>query len=304
MTNTKKIVQAAMFIAIIGALLIINREFAFIFDYLVNILVSVVIVAYVVQFDFKSGVMMSVGMMVVTLLFGSFYSYLYMPLSIIAGLTYAYVLDKQDSYPLAILWTVLVYVFGETILSCLVLPLMGFGDFNEFFMAIKEMFDSIGLIFAEDTLLRVCKLSFVVGAAFTGFLEGILIHLVAIIIFKKFRIKAIPAIQLDKLILPQKAAYLCFILCFGFIVANYFLDIDVIYYTIMIGAVLGAIVLVMQGAVYVLTYGVLVKRRNYGIFLVLFTILFLPYSIIILMFMGFLYASGPLLHHMNRKRGF
>ena len=303
MSNTKKIVQSAMFIALIGALLIINREMAYIFDYIVNILVSVIIVTYITQYDFKSGLMMSFGILVITFLFGSIYSYLYMPLSIIAGLTYAYALKKTDNYGAAILWTILVYVLGETLLACVVLPLLGYGDFNEFLTMTKELLSSFHLIVDDLMITKITKMAFVTAAGITGVFEAILIHLLVIIIFKKFKIKAIKGLDLSSLVLSKPLAYLCFLACFGFLFANFFINIDIIYYTIMIAATLGSTALFLEGAVYILTYGVFVKRRNYGIFLCLFIVLLFPYSIIILTLIGFLYASGPLMNYMNRKRG-
>lgn len=303
MSNTKQIVQSAMFVALIGALLIINREMAFIFDYFVNILVSVIIITYVAKYDFRSGCFMSIGILVVTFLFGSFYSYLYMPLSIIAGLTYAYFIYKDKGYAQAIIWTLVVYVLGETLLMNVIIPLLGQGDFEEFFTTIKAAFDTMGIAIDKDVLFKVAKMIYVVSAAITGFFEAILIHMLTIIVFKKFKIKKMVPMDLSKMILPTKVAYLCFIACFGFILGNYFIENDPIYYTIMIGAVLGATILVLQGAVYLLTYGAYVRGHNYGFLIILFTVFLFPYSLIILLVLGFMYASGPLLHHMNRKRG-
>lgn len=301
MFNTKKIVEAAMFIALTAALLIIDRQFAFVFDYFINILVAALIIIYITKHDFKGGLMLCFGILVITFLFGSIYSWLYMPLSALAGLGYAYMLKKYDNYHYALFTTVLVYALGEMLFTCLILPLLGFESFDEIFRSLKAVFDNLPIALDEAAFMKLAKMLYVTSAALTGVLEAYLIHLFTALIFKKFRIKVIKPVNLRNLILPKGLAYACFFACFGLFGANYFLNIEPLYYTIMIGAVLAAITLVAEGIIFIITFAVLAQKRAYTLLLGIALVLFFPYAVIILLLGGFLYATGPLNNYLLHK---
>ncbi|MGN1055044.1 MAG: hypothetical protein ACI4P1_07200, partial [Erysipelotrichaceae bacterium] len=92
--NIRKISEGAMFLAIVGAALLINRGLSFILDQYVSIISSLVLIVYIKRFSFKDGLMMAFGIFFLSFMFGGTYVLLYAPLSILAGLVYGYGIER------------------------------------------------------------------------------------------------------------------------------------------------------------------------------------------------------------------
>ncbi|MBO4919625.1 MAG: hypothetical protein J5365_05655, partial [Erysipelotrichaceae bacterium] len=78
------------------------------------------------------------------------------------------------------------------------------------------------------------------------------------------------------------------------------IDNQVLYYAGMTIALLGTMVLLYYGYLFVILYGVIVLRRNVGSFFILLAF-FVPILLVVLMVLGFLYGSGPLRRYLESK---
>lgn len=293
-SKTRSITQGAMYLAIFGAALLINRGLSFLLDPYIAIITSVMIIMYMAQHGFKNACVLSFCMTVISGLFGGTYVLVYTPLSILAGLVYGYGVMKDYDTRKCLFYTIVVYIVGEFLLSLVILPLLGYGDFEEMFVMMEELFKNLGLAIDTDMFRSVSKISYGMAIALIGILEGISIHLLTKILFKKFKIKEIHMKPLNELKMKPIFAYLAMFVIFAVMIGfNLGLNDNIIFALIALSCI-GAIALVAQGYIFFVVYGVLVLRKNVSMYLVLFVMLFFPYSLVILIIAGFLYATGPL----------
>lgn len=288
-----------MFLAIVGAILILDRLLSGIFNVYVPIIISVIIILYTTEYTLKDGLILSFGTFVLCLLFGSIYLLLYDVVAMIAGLLYGFLANRGADRRILLLGVSFVYIVGEFVLTIVILKLFGYGDLEESYAIIKEVASYYNVAVNEGLLALVYGLAIF----FTGFLEGVLVHLLAIIILKKLKIKVIKSLSLDKLILNPIIAYAAFIFFMIMIVSlNYHINTALTYLIICLG-LLSFVVLLVQGYIFLLVYGMIVYGKNLTWILILGIILLMPLSFFVLALLGFLYASGPLKRYLDKKRG-
>ncbi len=300
--TTKNITQGAMFLALFGATLLINRGLSFIFDQYVALLSALIIIIYIARFGMKYGMMLSFGVMIIAFLFGGTYVTMYTPLSIVAGLVYGYGVCHDFDTKKNLLMTIIVFVLGEFIITALLLPIMGYGDFEEILMMAEEMFKTFGVKAPAMTIRKVAKLSYGLSILLIGILEGVLIHLLTVLMFKKFHIKELKNKSIFAMRLKPIYAYLALGLLLALIIAFKFEINDTILFLLMSVAFIACLLLVVEGYVFVMLYGMIVLRKNIGIFLAILIILLFPVSLFVLTIIGFLYVTGPLQHYLDRQR--
>ena len=97
MNQTKKLTQGAMMLAIVGAMILIDRMSAYWFTEIVVLIVPIVVIMYGAMHTLKDGAMLSVGLLIISFLLGNFqFTYLiYVPVGIITGLFYVQGIHKN-----------------------------------------------------------------------------------------------------------------------------------------------------------------------------------------------------------------
>ena len=300
--TTKNITQGAMFLAIFGAALMINRGLSFMFDQFVALLPAIVIIIYVARFGFKYGCMLSFGLLVIAFMFGGTYVTLYTPLSVIGGLVYGYGVSHDFDTKTNLLMTIIVFVIGEFIITALIIPVMGMGDFDEVLVMTEEMFKTFGFHIPSEMVHKIAKLSYGISILLIGILEAVLIHLLTIIIFKKFRIKELKFKPLSQMHLKPQWAYVTLLLIFLLMLAMQLNVNDTILFLLMSVTFIACLLLMVQGYIFFMLYGMIVLRKNIGIFLAIFIVLLMPISFFILTIVGFLYVTGPLQNYLDKQR--
>lgn len=301
--NIKKITQGAMFLAIFGATLLINRELSFIFDQLVALISSLIIIIYITKFSMKDGIILSFCILIMAFFFGGIYVFVYTPLSIIAGLAYGLALKKNLERKTILFIIIVIYTIGEFILTLGILPLLGFGDLNEYVEITRKMFEMYGIMIDSESLYSISKMIYGIAIFMIAIMESILIHLSTIIIFKKFRLGTIKMTPIDQIRIKPIYAYISMFTIFALIFGFNYINNDLILFTLMAISLIGGALLIAQGYIFSLIYGIIVLRKNITFYLILLIVLLAPYSLIILLILGFLYATGPLYRYISKKRG-
>ena len=311
MNQTKKLTQGAMMLAIVGALIIIDRMTAYWFTELLVLMMPVVIIMYATMHTLKDGVMLSVGLLIISFLLGNFQlTYLiYVPVGILTGLTYAYFISKNKPRRFLMFTAMLTYTIGELIATFVVYPLLGFpitemiSQYLEAFNEAKSLtgfdygslFASIGL-----DLDKIIGVLYVLSTILMGIMEGVLIHLISIFLLKRFKIKDLGNTNIYNVKPYPVLGYLSLFAVSSSYLINYFKDNEVIYYGILIFSILGAMVLFYYGYIFLILYGSMVLRRNIGGIFILLAML-IPFLFTILLMIGFLYATGPLRTYLESK---
>jgi len=291
-------------IAIVGALILLDRLVGNWFDTIVVLMAPIVIIMYSAIYSFKDSILVAIGVLVVTFIFGNTdYVYLiYMPVGVLTGIAYAYALSKNVDRRTLMFISIIVYTIGEFAATFIIYPLLGLpivqqlAEMKELMnqMNYAETFEMVGL--SADKVLIVMLL---VSTVLLGIMEGILIHILTIFLFKRFRIKDIGVINIWDLKPNPPLAYVCFISMFSFFL-NKYISNETLYYIMFGIGIFGAMILIYFGYIFLLLYCRIVLKKNYAPFVVLLAF-FIPVILFGLIILGFLYGSGPLRNYLEDK---
>ncbi|MBO4358595.1 MAG: DUF2232 domain-containing protein [Erysipelotrichaceae bacterium] len=310
MNRTKKITQGAMMLAIIGALIGIDRISAYWFSELIVLMIPVVLIMYCALYTLKDGLVLSVGLLIISFLLGNFqFTYLlYVPVGIATGLAYSFGVSRNFDRTRLLMTAIAVYVVGEVICSFIVYPLMGFPlatMIEEYKLTLSETglltsmnmveaFSNIGVDFS-----KIIVVIYIISIILMGIMEGVLIHIVSIFLLKRFKIKDLGRINIFDIKPKPLVAYLALFAQFGLVLANK-VDNEILYYVLLSIAIIGIIVLFYYGYLFLVLFGSIVLHRNIGAFLILIAF-FVPVLLSGVLLLGYLYGAGPLRNYLESK---
>lgn len=310
MNKTKKLTQGAMMLAILGALILIDRMTAYWFTEFVVLIAPIIIIMYSAMQTFKDGLLLAVGIVIISFLLGNFQTLyiIYIPVGVITGLAYSYALNKGLDKSTLLFIACATYVVGEIIASYIIYPLLGFPVaqmIEELKVALTKsgslggfdysaIFNSAGFEF--DKILVIIYL---ISTILMGAMEGLLIHILSIFLLKRFKIKDLGRVNLWDLKPNKVLSYVSFLSLFSFFLRNKITN-ETVYYVLITLAILGFVVLMYYGYIFITLYGAIVYRKNIGVIFVLISFIF-PALLIALVIMGFLYGAGPLRNYLEGK---
>lgn len=306
--------------------MLLDARFGFFFSFMIVLVSSVIIIIYSSMYTLKDGVVLSIALGVITFIYGisdPSASFVLYPASVLTGLAYSYGLKKDYERKKLLVIAVLIFVVGELISALVILPLV----FNlPFLNTVKEMtsmveemknqtlnilnttdgavggvIDAFNLAITEimKHIYSIC----IVATAFTGAAEGLLIHLLSIILLKRFKIKDIRIVNFIDMKPNIVYAYIAFIVyAFNFFLGNRIQINEIVYGLLLSISYLSFIYLIFFGYMFLITYWRFKKATNSVFLVVVLVILLMPLSLMILMIIGFLYGAGPLYDKLQEIR--
>lgn len=293
-----------MLLALAGALMLIDRQLSFMLETFLLLIYPVVIIVYSSMYDLKDGAVLAFGLLVIGFLFGSLTTHIYLPLAIILGIGYSYGVKKQFSKQQLLLVAVCLFILGEVLITFAIQPLLGL-SIEQQLATLDEMMaaytEAIGAQSMGINLSLVMKASFVFAIFLVGLMEGFIVHMFAIMMLRRFKIKDIGSISVAELKISPLLAYLSFVALFGIFFAQKFESNENLFVILTICYMAGAVILIYNGYLFMLVYGRVVMQKNISLILILGIILLFPFSLFILIFLGFFYGAGPLERYLERK---
>lgn len=301
-----------MLLAIIGALMLLDRQFSYFFDVYIVMIIPIVIIIYSAMYDIKDGGILSVCLLFLTFIIGSSsLNYLcYVPLGIIVGLGYSYFLKKNSSKQVLLLSSIVLYTIGEILIAFILMPILGINLADQV-LQIKEALvsssASMGLDFSAIDLGALIPMTFVLSTIIMGLLEGFLTHVLTLLLLKKFKIKDVDNRNIVPLEPSITLTYVCIVLVFLMMITSRYLSglfvNDTIKYILLSSGMIGFLILCYFGYIYLIIFLKIKFQKNMSLFVILGTFLLFPFSLFVLMIVGFLYGSGPLKKYiiMNKK---
>ena len=194
MNRTKKLTQGAMLLAIVGALMVIDRQLSFVFENFIFMAAPVVVIIYAVMYSIRDGAVLCFGLLVIGVLFGSTAAYLYMPLAAIVGLGFAYGVKKDMNRRSLLIIAVALYVIGEVAITFAFMPLLGI-DVATQISETSVLFEGDGvkeaLSLISNNIESFMVMLFVASILLMGALEGFFTYFVSIVLLKRLKIKDI-----------------------------------------------------------------------------------------------------------------
>lgn len=313
MNKTKKLTQGAMMLAILGALILIDRMTAYWFTEIVVLIAPIIIIMYSCMQTFKDGLLLSVGVIIISFLLGNFQmTYLiYVPVGVITGLVYSYGIIKGFDKTTLVFIAIITYAAGEVVASYVIYPLFGFPVaqmIEELKLAMNEVSSISGINYSDLFSLaganfdKIIVFIYLVSVILLGAMEGVLIHILSIFLLKRFKIKDLGRLNLWEIKPNKVLSYISFISMFGIFFVNKISN-DYLHYALMLIMIIGFIILVYYGYLFLCLYGAIVLRKNIAAFFILIS-LFIPVLFLSLIVMGFLYGTGPLRIYLENKINF
>ena len=302
MNKTKKLTTGAMLLAIIGAAMIIDRQLSYAFTNFIVLLVPIVIATYSTMYKVSDGILLCVGLLAFTVLFGSLTTYIYMPISIIVGVAVAVAIVKGFDRRKINFVAIITYTIAEILVVYAIMPLLGVSvssQINNYIEAFDQMVKYSGMETTINSLIgnlsSLMAVMLVASTVLMGILEGFLTSLLTAFVLKRFNIKDIGLNSPLDIKMPVWLAYTLMILtCLYMFVSNGAIENETIKYIVLALSVVASLILVYYGYFFVILY-IRKMKMKINIFLVILAIiLLLPLSYIILIVVGFLYGSGPL----------
>lgn len=302
MNKTKKLTTGAMLLAIIGAAMIIDRQLSYAFTNFIVLLVPIVIATYSTMYKVSDGILLCVGLLAFTVLFGSLTTYIYMPISIIVGVAVAVAIVKGFDRRKINFVAIITYTIAEILVVYAIMPLLGVSvssQINNYIEAFDQMVKYSGMETTINSLIgnlsSLMAVMLVASTVLMGILEGFLTSLLTAFVLKRFNIKDIGLNSPLDIKMPVWLAYTLMILtCLYMFVSNGAIENETIKYIVLALSVVASLILVYYGYFFVILY-IRKMKIKINIFLVILAIiLLLPLSYIILIVVGFLYGSGPL----------
>ena len=299
-----------MMLAIVGAMILIDRMTAFWFTELIVLIMPIVIIMYATMHSFKDGVMLCVGLLIISFLLGNFNMVylIYVPIGIVTGLSYAWGVKKGMDKRSLLMTAIITYTVGELIATFVVYPLFGFPVaqmLEQYREAINSMGSFAGMDYSQIfslagiDLAKLIVILYVVSTIIMGVMEGVLIHILSIFLLKRFKIKDLGNTNLFEIKPNPPLAYASLLMTSLMYLVRYFNN-ETLYYIGITISICGFIILLYYGYIFVVLYSILVLRRNVG-FLIILLCFLVPLLLYALMIAGFLYASGPLRAYLESK---
>lgn len=298
MNKTRKLTQGAMLLAIIGAAMLIDRQLSFFFTEFILLLAPIVIIIYSCMYTVKDGAILSVCLMILTILFGSLSSYIYMPIGMIVGLGFGLGVNRNLDRRKLNYIAIILYIIGEVIATFIIYPLLGL-NVAEQVSEIGTALNDAGLLTAVESLnLNISTFLitiYIASTIITGILEGYLTCLLSTLLLKRLKIKNIGISSILDIKISPIASYILF----GLSVLTFinfpviFKNNEMLIYIIMCVSIMASLVLAYYGYIFLLVYLRISFGKKALIFVILFIFLLFPLSYFVLVIVGFLYGSGP-----------
>ena len=311
MNKTKKLTQGAMLLAIIGALMLIDRQLSFMFSELILLGAPIVIAIYSTMYSIKDSIPLCVGLLALAILFGYLTTYIYMPISVVVGLAVSYAIKKGYDRRKINIVAAIVYVIAEVVVVFLISPLLGISVANQIealnvsFNEIATMSGMSFILSSFNNLSLFLLVMLVVSTILMGVMEGYLTGLLVSILLKRLKIKDIGFKSALDIKMPVYMAYiLIFFTACSFIIlripdlrTNY----EALTYIILCLSSVASLILAYYGYLFVNIYFSMRYKKRSGLLVFLLVVFLFPFSYIILIVVGFLYGAGPLRKYLENS---
>lgn len=314
MNKTKRITIGAMLLAIIGAVMFINRQFQ-VLSVLLVMGVALAITIYGTMYSFKDSLILSFCILIFTFVLGDAGTFLLVPEAILVGIGCSYAVSKNCKTQTYTLVAMVLFIIGELAICFILMPILGLGNITEQAGEFGTLFNEFSNQYAQNgidistAISMFTKPSFlmvllIVATVFTGILEGYLLSILTRLLLKRLKIKEMGSFSLLSINMKPAVAYVLFILAAsGFVVTTKIMNgtDNTFYYVLFASSMIPMMVLVYYGYIYFIINTRLSTGRKSGFLVILIVVLTLPLSLYALMIVGFLYGAGPLREKIERK---
>jgi uncharacterized protein YybS (DUF2232 family) len=219
--STRQITDGAMMIAIIGLYVVINRQTAFLLETFVAFLLPIPILFYTVKYGFKQALVVTFGMVVVSMVLGTPQSLFYMGTALANGLVYGYGVRKQKANEWLLGVTIIITAAAMFLTTYAFAAFFGYNVMEEV-NAIIAYLKTIQGFTIDATLTATLYAMYPLVVMLTALIQSVLTHISAILLMKRLRIAVLPLRPLSMMRVPKWIGWVSLILLFMPSLAQYF----------------------------------------------------------------------------------
>ncbi len=303
--SVRKITDGAMMCAIIGLLLVINRQFGGVFETMFLFLFPLPMVFYATKYGRNDSWLVLVSIALLSFIIGTPQTVFYVTSESFLGLMYgAGVHDNKDSRKLLML-AIMIGIVVNVLTSIVFASFFGYDlalEISEYETVINESFSSAGVTLASTVNLKqMLTTVIIVSVVLTGILEGIITHVFSRILLKRLRFNIPPSTPLALYFPKTWTGYLGIV---G-LVAYYYtiynpLSNDVLQTLLQGLGIFGVIYLCFMGAIALIVNAGLKNPKMAGVFVIISFLLTMIFMLPMAM-VGFLYITTSWHTNMLRR---
>lgn len=288
MNSTKKITEGAMMAAIIGALLILNRQTANFIDFAMFWVVPLPVVLYTAKHGIKNAMMLVVSVIVIAVIAGMPSALYYSVMGSILGLFLGDAVQSQKQQGVLLMISCVVSIVSTFLGMFVFASILGYNLMDETTLMVSmmsETFESLGMAGQLQSLIEFIPILVMMSLVLSALVEGVLVYLLSYIVLHRMKIKMTPMKPISQIQLPKLWGYVCFLAYIGSILMlnmGLYPEYSNVYYFI---ETICLLVLVINGYLCALTILAYKKMRKLSWVLVI--AVFPPFCFILLI-MGYL----------------
>ena len=302
--NVKKITDGAMMIAIVGVVLIINRQFAGLLESMVLFLFPLPMVFYSAKYGWKDSWVVLAAMGIIAFLLGTPQTVFYALSESILGLVYGGGVHAKKSVHKTLVATMVIGVIVNLVSTIIFASFFGY-DLDADITVMIDAINQAGVTIAGSgiDLQSMMRNIFVITAILTGVIEAYLTHFISRILLKRFHIELLPSENIVTFMPPVWSGYVGIVGFVGYYYSLYNPLSDVFWQTAIQTIGMACFVyLVIFGMIGMIVVGGLVMPKG-RVLVSVFAIFCMLFASIASAIFGFLYITTTI-HKKALQGGF
>lgn len=222
MNSTKKITEGAMMAAIVGALLVLNRQTANFFDYALFWIVPLPVVIYTAKYGAKNALMLVISIIVIAIITGMPSALFYSCMGSTLGLLLGAAVRKQKEQGTLLLISCGVSIVTTFLTIFVFASVLGYNLIDETNATIEMLttiMETMGMSAQLQSIIDFVPILVMMSLLLSALLEGVLVYLLSNIVLHRMKIKIAPMKPVSQIQLPKLWGYVFILLYIGSIVA-------------------------------------------------------------------------------------
>lgn len=210
--ETRRITDGAMMAAIIGVLLLINRQTAGLIEVSFVWILPLPMVFYATKYGYKNSLLLFVAVILLTIVLGTPQTLFYIISEMLIGLVYGGgICDKTPTRKLVIR-TIIMAVIADVLSMLVFASFFGYdlaSEIGEYQAVVEKAFGSVGMSVNDSSQLKqMLQTILIVSVVMSGVLEGYVTHLLSRLMLKRLRIYVEPITPIYLYYPPKWSGYI------------------------------------------------------------------------------------------------
>ena len=280
--RVRMITEGAMMVAMIGAFLMIDRQFAHILETFLFWGFPLPILLFTVKYGLRDGIVCGVCAILVAFMVASLESVVLVACSVMVGVIYGYGVHQEKNNWWLLIRTFIVSFIYYFLTMYLFAGFFGY-DMIEEGKAVLEFFQPFfdsGIIAIDGE--RIIQVVMIVLLVLTPLLQTIVVHLTASLLLKRLKLAEVVIKPVAQIVMPKWLAWLLFDIYVLIEVGMRFIDFSKYPVLFEQGVLLAQITLMLVfvffGMIAVMVWGALWKKR-WLLILATISCIFVPYLV-------------------------